>query len=627
MTQFYLKKARAVYNMFQLKHNNSLFFYSAFLILALNLLIFNKYFPLTEGWWETIGYLKNLGLEQHREFNLNFPPVIPTIFSILLKVTGNSFYYLRIIGIVIYLAVFFSLYKLLSIYFEDKNIAAFSSAVVLFLDIQGGNFIAKDYHTFVHLFEILTLTFLAYYLKNNKTSDRYYFLVIAIFFSIILFLTKQNIGLILALSVVFIVILQNTKTLKKILLSMSLLMLIYFLLLNLILFLFKSDLNSIYEITFRNDSKGSFKHVLLRFLLDPNNLTVLKKSFFYSLIIIGIFKYFDEFKKITQNVFSSKLIKYLVFVITPIFIIFYRSNNIFPFLSTLKSQIIPIAFASLFIAYILSFNYLRLSNFKIEPSLNAKSEDLKFLFYSLFAISYTNSMTSGFNFSGLLVPLSFSISYISLNFTRIFYNIKRVKFILIFALIEILLFSYTLNLKRESAYSWWDYKEESIFLKTGYKLPYPELEGFEVDSQTANLFSLINKKVNLYSRESNDVLFYPSIPIFYLLNKKNPPYKDVLYWFDVITDEQLDTFLFEINHKTPRLIVYLRPSRQVFDGHTILKGKHLKQIDIDNFFMSLVANGSYEIVDKIFVTGNSMHIKNLAEVHSNIPELYILKKN
>ena len=75
-----------------------LFLAPAIFVLLYNLTIFNRYFPLSEGWWETYGYLINQGLIPYKDFNLAFPPLVPLVSAFLLKYVSGDFFTLRLIG-------------------------------------------------------------------------------------------------------------------------------------------------------------------------------------------------------------------------------------------------------------------------------------------------------------------------------------------------------------------------------------------------------------------------------------------------------------------------------------------------------------------------------------------------
>ena len=115
------------------------------LFAAFNLVTFNRYFPLSEGWWETYGYLWNSGLRPYRDFELAFTPLFTMVNAGLLRVFGDSFFALRLFGVGVFLLAVLVVELLLERFFSARMAAA-AVTVSTFLAVAGPQFIAKDYH-------------------------------------------------------------------------------------------------------------------------------------------------------------------------------------------------------------------------------------------------------------------------------------------------------------------------------------------------------------------------------------------------------------------------------------------------------------------------------------------------
>jgi len=124
-----------------------------------------------------------------------------------------------------------------------------------FLFISMPLFIAKDYHTYVYIFELLVLLSFIKYLKVKNIIYRYFFLLVSVFFMVLLFLTKQNIGLIFIAGIFTLFLIFAIINKGKNYFWIDLIFYIFFLTaVSLIIF---SMINFDYKIITNNDSKGN----------------------------------------------------------------------------------------------------------------------------------------------------------------------------------------------------------------------------------------------------------------------------------------------------------------------------------------------------------------------------------
>ena len=145
--------------------------------LALHLLIFNHYFSLQEGWWETYAYLVNKGEVINKDFYLAWTPLFVYINAFYQKIFGINFFAFACIGVVAAMIQVILLYAVLREFFS-KPASAIAALFATFLNINSGTYIAKDYHTYVYITEFLTLLFLIKYIKNyNSNIGRFYHII------------------------------------------------------------------------------------------------------------------------------------------------------------------------------------------------------------------------------------------------------------------------------------------------------------------------------------------------------------------------------------------------------------------------------------------------------------------
>ena len=162
------------------------------LIFIFNLFLFNKYFPVTEGWWEKYAYLFNSGLSPSEDFEIAFPPLFMYINSIYLDLFGKNFFIFRLIGVFLFTLQSILLLMILKKFFST-NVSSLSVLLAEFLFISMPIFIAKDYHTYVYVFEFMTILFLLKSVKSDEKKSQYFLLIVSTIFVTLLFLIKQNI--------------------------------------------------------------------------------------------------------------------------------------------------------------------------------------------------------------------------------------------------------------------------------------------------------------------------------------------------------------------------------------------------------------------------------------------------
>ena len=558
----------------KIKNKYFIFFIPCILTLLFNLSIFNRYFPLSEGWWETYGYLINKGLVPYKDFKLAFPPFFILINAFYLKFT-SSFLIIRIIGVVL-----FSINVILSqVFLEklfDRKIAAISTVFISFILLSDPVFIAKDYHTYLNTFVILCFIAACNYSAN--ISNRYSIIhAVLLGMSIgFVLLIKQNVGVFLSLSYLFCILISGTKLSKK-----SCHILLYFLGIGIPISLFlvycqqhNISLSTINSVYFHNDSKGNIWLVLFRFIRSKAILLQIA-AVFISIYIINLFKkeilFYLNIIKNNKNMTNR--------FITPLFI--------FSILATLSIHKYNFILTQTIIIISLTSSLLLIAT----QCLNSNKIKLNFVFLfiliPLLSLAYSSTQTAGLNSTGLYMNILFCCAYL-LNVLHNEYKIKYSNFIYIIIIPTLII----IKNKVFEPYNWWGFSQSSI-IKAHYKIDFPELSGIYVDKETASAFNLIKRVVQQNSKNSKDVYFYPNIPIFYLLTKKVPPYKNVVQWFDVISSKNIKSEMNDFKHKLPNVIIALVPPDFVYNGHAKLLGRKLLQHDFQEYMNYLTKTGVY----------------------------------
>lgn len=555
-------------------------FFAPLIVLLFNLAFFNKYFPLTEGWWETYGYLLNSGLVPYKDFNIEFPLLFVFINKLLLKYLPDSFFLYRLIGVLAQVALAFILQFSLEKIFSRKT-AAVSTLFAMLLTISNPIFIAKDYHTFVDL--VLGLTFLLVsfiYLDVRRLGTNKIGLMKVFVLGLLiafLVLVKQNIGvLVFAAYVIVFISLPRQSISSKIAAETGLLAGFAFGVAVYVAFMMSQsvDVKSILEVLSKNDSKGSISVVLFRFLIDKSISRIIGAAFFLGALFVAV-TYSSEWFKSKWMEFWSDSGKANAAALVSLFFLF--SAAIFTKGLALTVVIIPLAIAVL-ILVILRFYIFRDISQELGVSL---------LLPPLVALVYCNTHTAGLNFPGMLFVIAFTSA---LAFEYIVEH-TAVKPVLLSSLL-LLPAPFLIFKKLEVPYDWWGFKQSSV-LHSEYSLPYPQTRGIYVDSITRDAFGEISAAIDKFSRTDSDVYLFPDIPIFYYLHKKKPPYKSVVQWFDVIGSVKIEKELSDFESNPPNLVVFLDPPDFVYAGHANLLRRELPHARFKESFEKLVDDDKY----------------------------------
>jgi len=559
------------------------------ILVAFQLYYVQRFFPLTEGWHETYGYLISKGMVPIKDFSIESTLVFAYFNNLLLHITHN-FFILRLIGIAFSLILFMLAARVLSNFFHPQ-VSSFAAFLALLLSMTSSVYIAKDYHTFV---DILILTYLMFLIRaiDQALNDKNFTLSvigIAISLSILVFL-KQNIGIFLIIGFACIALFIGRKLFfyAGIATALSIIWWIY------IFQIAGVSLSELLSVTVENDSKGSASTVLTRFVTDSTNRSFLGNAIKYFVFILFIFHipFRDRAFKIIKMHYSlnRKTFNYFVFG-GVVYVGYYSSVNIV----RLIHELIPLSIAALCFV-----GYLNLTNlFKIERS--SRYKILAFV-WSALVLVYCNTHTASLNSTGMMVPISLLLA---IAFTLLLKIIDHDKFLQAVLLVS-LLFSVNIGLQKATIpYSWWGYTQSKISSAI-YRINDPMLAEFLVDKSTSIAFNKILDEARRVKASGGSLYFSPSIPIFYLLTDTLPPFKSPIQWYDFTSSKSLENELQMFRKNPPDLIVFLDPPGFVDKGHEgLIKRESFISKFRDELFNRIKAE-QYSVIYRMWVSGDDL---------------------
>lgn len=547
------------------------------LIIVLEYLQIKNIFPVTEGWWEVYAWIYNNGSDLYAEANLKFPPLFILLINFLINTLNFNFYEERIFFLCIRIITVLITYLWLRRYY-GKYESLFGSFVPALLIYSNPVYLTKDYHVLVALLVGLILYILSgKFIRgvNNKANFS------AIFVGLIcslLFLTKQNIGLFFTFGLLLYFIkveiidlnINISRFLGKLFLAFS-------------GFIFPIFIASIitpnwYQILIGNDAKGSLITVLFRFLLDINSLIYL--IFTFALIIFSIgWRFLIKSNVHLLNIHDKYRFEFLAVIFA------------FSIAMTIKSSFLIICLS---LAWpVVRLIYTSPSHIRFEPYVNS-------LWIILYSYAYCGTNTAGYNYVSVDYLIAFYVAgALQLISKRNWFDYYKVKYLLLFSVI---VFLAAPKLSTSHGYNWWGLKSGNVF-QSKTVLPYIELDGLYTDKYTANIF----EKVKEYNSklEFNDNFFaYPSIPIFYYLERQNPIGQPLL-WFDVSSSKDAANTIEILEKNPPKFIYWLKPPRSVYAGHFNLRKSDPSMLLVDDWLFTNLKNGKYKILDTLLTYDDS----------------------
>ena len=552
--------------------------------LALHLLIFNHYFSLQEGWWETYAYLVNRGEVINKDFYLAWTPLFVYINAFYQKIFGINFFAFACIGVVAAMIQVILLYLVLREFFSKVS-SAVAALFATFLNINSGTYIAKDYHTYVYITEFLTLLFFIKYIKNYNSNMGRIYHIIGILFCILLFFIKQNVGLVLfaSLFVAYAFVATSFKDYIKRIGFLLITSAIFFTIMN---FVIPFNLSSITE----NDSKGSFFAMATRFITYPLNQTILKNSLIVSIAVLILYVIRSKIAEIYTNLYEKAIAKttrefrILMLVILHIILIYCM------FIKMSGSGIEIKNFISLSIGIILFLLYIC---FKRNDVIGNSSKIYAFMIAAMAAISYSGTLADAFTASGNMICIAFASAFI-INISRL----RQIKYITIYIHLIIIFFMFLATIRMPY---YWNFNTQVDIFSANSKSSYAQLDGIYMDERISEIFDYFDKYVAVKSKNQKDFYFF-NFPIMYLLNNKIPPYYLVTHWLDVSSSKAISREYDEFIKSPAQNVVMYQYQTFFFTVHRNFQVKSsFKQLDFHETMNQWVREGRYKFIKSFVV--------------------------
>jgi 4-amino-4-deoxy-L-arabinose transferase-like glycosyltransferase len=563
----------------------------AALLGAFNLVLFNRYFPLSEGWWETYGYLYNSGLRPYRDFDLAYTPLFTIVNAGLLRVFGDSFFALRLFGVAVFLVAVLALQAALDRVFSARTAAVATLASTVFM-ISQPQFIAKDYH--VYQLGLVSLALLAHLVladaERHGARARVVGSVLLGATVCLVFVLKQNVGaLLLAAFGLSVLLVERERPGARALAFAAGAVLPLLVLLPIVT---SADWR---QLLLSNDAKGDMATVLLRFW-HPENRSHLASALPIFAVYLFVFHAVQEparwrsfWRDGAVALWRRRGFRLAAFLV-PLVIVAISGNAI---RRTMQEWIIPLTLAVVAI----SVHQLAVAVIGRRPMVGP----LALVGLPLLALAYANTTTAAFDVTALQIPVAFAIGYV-LSVVQTHAGTRAWALV---AAVFVIVVPELVAAKLRHPYQWWGHVQAPISAARS-ETAYPQLAGIYVGPSQARVIDAIKQDVDRYSRSRKDVFFF-NVPVLYWLHGKLPPFRTVVHWFDVISSRQMNDELRALEAAPPRLVVALEPPPRAFKVHRVMKNQlRMPQEDFWSLMDRWVAEGRYRMVRSVVLPSDQL---------------------
>lgn len=509
-------------------------------VLIFNIIIYDKCFPITEGWWSYIASLILEGKIPYKDFYLYLPPVYPYIISFFVKIFGIEIIKLRLMGIALELLITILLYACLRQLF---NPIISSLCTVFSMFVFQTSFLA--FNTYDYNQVAILLAFLIIYLILKSDSSEQLRVLMAIlsgFFSVILILTKQSTGLILTISIIagFLVIYLKDKKYKKTIIFYIMSLLIGIILFILVLYYFgilRLFIDNVFIGAANSKGGNNFFTVFIiwlpRLLIQSAKFKL--KSFFIFIISMICLLIINKYLKQKIKQINPTVIIFLFFITVSLAVILpYSFYSISEFMNSCWY------FKFVHIIIVLISTAVIMSLMISLPLVRYNSNSFIIIICLSFAMLMNTAISTEIIPYGTIPAISLIMGF--------FIEKSKNSFIFIFFIFVIAFYvSAGVSNKYHTPYNWWGSQCGDV----RGTIPHDNIQiisKLKIDPKINDLVKVITNKCEV-SSGINTAFCFPNIPIFYLITNTKSVTFAPIHWYDVASDSisEYDASILSIN--------------------------------------------------------------------------------
>lgn len=626
-----------------------------------NVLLINRFFPITEGWFQDYARYMTEGFVPYKDFYCPVPPGFIYLNYILRQFFGDVFIYYRIYGLIERLAIVAITYSVFRRFLDKEQlfIAILTASIIYIANIQD---IFYGYYQTSFLFATIILYSVIKMYENYSTGSKLYFWSIIFgITSAVSFLFKQTIGGLLPifLGLAFVVLTIRIGPKKTIISGLLSLCSAMFILLMTGLLLLQQDalIPCINQIFLGAKSKGSFESIFFGFfprMLTKESITILILSIFTSatlyfkkyinnkeykyiidyipLVLSLYFVYilFIKYLKINCNSFLL-LCMYICGVLLLSFLckkyeVSHKEAFLVVTLVLLVSFLINSKYCGDYIDYhsvrrmrqhlIYALFYINLLCFIIETIrlLWRQFEPRRGYIYMVLCTSLAMMYTHGLSYivedHGTLLLFALTIG-LAFNYNLHNNTLKNISVCMLCVLMILTIFVQRVQFP----YHWWGVNDVAPVCIAKSKYDDPNLRYFFGEKSTVKTMNEIYNTIEKLKKEGDTMYCFPHINYFNVMSNLDSPTFSKVHYFDVCPDNIIYKDVQRLINQPPTFAVIQKFNEKEWEIHenAFRGGNFSGQREIIKLFDGMIKSGEYRI------------IKRFQIYHSN--EIIILQKN
>jgi hypothetical protein len=557
------------------------------------LLYFNRYAPITEGWFIAFAKLLQNGQKPYQDFSLLLPPLYTLQTAGFQALFGYDLFNFRLAGLPVTVGIGVTLYKIFDVYFA-RWVSSFAATISTIYYQSGVAFIGYDFTQFLTLYLLIAFLFVLRFWsiqKLNSWQPHWYLYLAGIFLSLAI-LTKHSNG---GLSAFFTIAVTAATVLRFNPFSLAIKRCGYMaagVLTPLILVGGWLAYEGVLRDFFTNigadalEAKGGFRVVLgawIKFLVQSDHMNdsiaVFKDAFLLLGIIVGltatsmlvrahIFRQklaiFDpeSYAGIGQDSISRSSSVVLLFgmvtVVVATLVLRFGNRDWLHWLDgpgrSLSTYIVPGALdlyaigGAIALAQSLGRGRATAVNWLLLFGFGAG------LIFANGSSSQTLSEIS--TFLGLGIAISIALT---LGITESVALLPSIA-------LCVSLSSFYIAAKFDAPYAWWGISTASVS-KTICGTEIPLLNGLCLDPGEQTKLNSIVEAIQQRTGPGDQIYVFPHMPIFNLLSGRPPFANAVVSWYDFMSDRQADKVADHLISEPPKIIVFANLPGSVAEMH------------------------------------------------------------
>lgn len=545
-----------------------------FYIIAYQIVTFNRYLPVQEGWFQF--YVQEImnGKVMYRDFYMFIQPLYTYQMAFITNIFGNDFIVYRLYGIFERIIIGSVLYVILNYFFRPKYsfIAAVTSFMVYASSQQD---IVYSYYQTCLLYSILMLY---YALKlydsflRNKNNTWMLAILIGILGSFS-FLCKQTLGLLVPIIIIFYLgIFLYKKNRPRAIHNLVLIIISYVVPISIcyswlyIRGAFPFYINQVFG---GSSSKGSIGTILFGFLprmVTLDNIILLSLFlvivFLAYLVEVFIHRWLIKYKPAREcNTDSLVIYMFLFTVVACISICYFEPTFSYYIFTTAKFLYckrllvhLTFYFTVIFIVWIGVGYYIK----KGQSEFN-----IRLLLVVLFSVCvfYTHGLSGILEEHSVLPALGVLICMILTIKTPW----PRFKNILVITLCLIVISLCSVQ-RFNSPYLWWGWQEPPVYMALE-KSQLSQLKGLYLSHNTNETITDITETINDNTTINDTVFTFPHILIFNYLTERDNGLFAKVHYFDVCPDNVAKEDAIKLSDTPPKIIVWLNLTEEEWSFH------------------------------------------------------------